>query len=97
SLDPSRGGATKRRLRKLWLLHEFGLDGVAMCAFGCGAMLVFGDPEGVVEDDSGTFAPITVDRHPVPGCDGGTYEPGNIRPACGSCNSRFGGAIRRKR
>ena len=37
---------------------------------------------------------VTVDRI-IPGCQGGTYRRNNIRPACGSCNSREGGRMRR--
>lgn len=40
---------------------------------------------------------LTVDRHPVPGVDGGTYDEDNIRPACGPCNSRAGTALREER
>ena len=40
------------------------------------------------------FDTITVDRYPVPGIDGGSYRHGNIRPACGTCNSRHGNALR---
>lgn len=76
----SRGGATQRRRRKRWLLTEFGNGTTAPCAFGCGATL--------------TMETMTVDRYPVPGCQGGRYVRGNIRPACMSCNSRHGGAVR---
>jgi len=79
----ARGGSADRRARKLWLLSapEFGGDGEKVpCAFGCGALL--------------TFETITVDRFPVPGCRGGTYRRGNIRPACGGCNSFHGGTLR---
>lgn len=75
-----RGSAEARRARKVWLLEKFG-DGVtALCSFGCGTAL--------------TFETITVDRYPVPGCHGGRYTRGNIRPACGPCNSAVGGALR---
>jgi hypothetical protein len=76
----ARGSAAARRDRKRWLLVEFG-DGVqAPCGFGCGTVL--------------TFETITVDRHPIPGCRGGRYVRGNIRPACGPCNSIHGGPLR---
>lgn len=77
-----RGSAFGRRQRKLWLLTTFG-DGVtASCSFpGC---------EVVLDVET-----ITVDRHPIPGCQGGTYRRGNIRPACAPCNSEHGGALRR--
>jgi hypothetical protein len=71
-----RGNTEDRRKRKLWLLSEFG-DGIAaMCAFGCGTEL--------------DFSTITVDRHPVAGCNGGRYVRGNIRPACAACNEEDG-------
>lgn len=88
------GNSESRRLRKVWLLHEFGLDGVAMCAFGCGTLLAYPDPD--VELPTG-WAPITVDRHPVPGVAGGRYVRGNIRPACPPCNATHGGGLRRER
>jgi hypothetical protein len=76
-----RGGSAARRARKLWLLDHFGDGEKAECAFGCGT---------VVSLDT-----ITVDRFPVPGCQGGTYARGNIRPACSACNSSRGAVLRR--
>jgi hypothetical protein len=81
-----RGSATQRRRRKVWLLAAFDLDlgpERAWCAFGCGTVV--------------TLETVSVDRHPVPGCDGGTYRRDNIRPACGPCNSTYGGALRASR
>ena len=75
-----RGSAHSRRVRKLWLLGEFGDGTTAPCAFGCGTVV--------------SFETITVDRFPIPGCQGGKYIRGNIRPACGPCNERHGGALR---
>ena len=40
--------------------------------------------------------PLTIDRI-VPGCQGGTYRRGNIRPACGDCNSETGGRLATRR
>ena len=37
-----------------------------------------------------TFKTMTVDRFPLAGVDGGRYVRGNIRPACGPCNSSDG-------
>jgi hypothetical protein len=76
-----RGGSAARRARKVWLLGHFGDGQKAECAFGCGS---------VVDLDT-----ITVDRFPVPGCQGGTYARGNIRPACAPCNSSRGAVLRR--
>lgn len=76
----SRGGADARRRRKVWLLVTFGDGEKAPCAFECGTVL--------------TLETVTVDRFPVPGCRGGTYRRGNIRPACAPCNSRHGGGLR---
>jgi hypothetical protein len=75
-----RGSAAARRARKLWLLAEFGDGTAAPCSFNCGAVL--------------TFETITIDRYPVPGCRGGRYIRGNIRPACAPCNSVHGGGLR---
>ena len=70
------GSSYDRRARKRWLLGEFG-DGVtALCSFDCGTVL--------------TFETLTVDRHPLPGRDGGRYVHGNIRPACMPCNESDG-------
>ena len=75
-----RGNTTERARRRQWLLDTFG-DGVtAMCAFECGTEL--------------TIETITVDRYPIPGCQGGTYAKENIRPACAADNSRHGGGLR---
>jgi hypothetical protein len=76
-----RGGSAARRARKVWLLGHFGDGEKAECTFGCGS---------VVDLDT-----ITVDRFPVPGCQGGTYARGNIRPACSACNSSRGAVLRR--
>ncbi len=67
----ARGSARARRIRKQWLLDTFGDGTTAPCGF-CGAAL--------------TFETLTVDRHPIPGCAGGAYVRGNIRPACWRCN-----------
>jgi hypothetical protein len=77
----ARGSASARRVRKQWLLTEFGDGATAPCSFGCGTVL--------------TFETVTVDRYPVPGCQGGRYVRGNMRPACGPCNSVYGGSVRR--
>lgn len=82
-----RGDTTARRLRRQWLLDTFGDGETAPC------MIQFDENcLGTVREGT-----ITVDRHPVPGIDGGTYEQGNIRPACGPCNSRAGNALREER
>lgn len=88
------GSSYARRERRVWLLNEFGIDGVALCAFGCGTLLVFGEED---EELPSGWAKVTVDRHPIPGCDGGTYRRGNIRPACLSCNMQHGGRLRRSK
>lgn len=76
-----RGNSAARRVRKQWLLDAFGDGYTAPCSY-C-----------FVELDFGT---LTVDRI-VPGCDGGTYVRANIRPACISCNSIEGSALRERR
>lgn len=72
-----RGSTRDRTARKRWLLTEFGDGQTAPCSF-CQVGL--------------DFESITVDRYPVPGAEGGRYVRGNIRPACGPCNSTHGGA-----
>lgn len=82
-----RGNTAERAARRQWLLDTFG-DGVtAPC------MINWDDNCLDMVDDT----TITVDRHPVPGIDGGTYAQDNIRPACGPCNSRSGTALREAR
>jgi hypothetical protein len=75
----ARGSSYSRRRRRLWLLDTFG-DGTTAKCYRCAAEL--------------TDSTITVDRI-VPGCQGGRYVRGNIRPACLHCNSETGGAVRR--
>ncbi len=70
----ARGSSTDRRRRRAWLLAEFG-DGATAPCWRCGVDL--------------TMTTITVDRI-TPGCRGGRYVRGNIRPACGPCNSETG-------
>lgn len=73
----ARGGSKDRRVRKQWLLDTFG-DGVkADCVF-CG------EPQ-----DVNTVSPDRI----IPGCEGGTYRRGNIRPACVPCQSSTGGKL----
>lgn len=79
-----RGSSYSRRARKAWLLENFDPDlgpDKARCSFGCGEIL--------------TIETITVDRYPIPGCQGGTYRRDNIRPACGHDNSSFGATLRK--
>lgn len=75
----SRGSSSDRRIRKQWLLDNFGDGTIAICSFECGTEL--------------TFDTITVDRYPISGIEGGTYKRDNIRPACGRCNSADGAAM----
>lgn len=80
----NRGSSYDVRARKYWLLtvweavDESGpLPGVTRC-YRCGDLL--------------DFFTVTVDRI-IPECLGGTYRRGNIRPACGKCNSETGAAL----
>lgn len=75
-----RGGAAACRRRRQWLLDTFGDGTTAPCSFGCGATV--------------DIKTLFVDRYPRPGCQGGTYARGNIRPSCGTCSSVHGGAER---
>ena len=65
-----RGSAESRRIRRQWLLDNFG-DGTTCRCSTCPTIL--------------TAETLTVDRHPVAGADGGTYRRGNIRPQCAPC------------
>ncbi len=75
----SRGSSEDRRRRRAWLVATFG-DGVTVTCSFCPVVL--------------TVDTVSADRI-VPGCDGGTYARGNIRPACAPCQSRIGGGTRR--
>lgn len=76
----ARGSSYDRRARRAWLLETNDEDlGPTLCrCYRCRVVL---------DDDT-----ITVDRI-RPGCEGGKYVRGNIRPACGRCNSETGGAL----
>jgi hypothetical protein len=75
-----RGSSYDRRVRKQWLLDSFGNGTTVFCQFhGCKEEL--------------TFDTLTVDRYPIPGCEGGRYVRGNIRPACAHCNFSDGGQM----
>jgi hypothetical protein len=72
-----RGNNRDRAARRTWLLNAYG-DGKTAPCYRCGKAL--------------TDSTITVDRI-LPGVLGGRYVRGNIRPACGPCNSETGGAL----
>jgi hypothetical protein len=82
-----RGNTRVRRERRAWLLDMYGDGTIAPCSINWDENCLI-----IVTDDT-----ITVDRHPVPGVDNGTYDRDNIRPACGPCNSRAGTALREQR
>ena len=79
-----RGNVHDRRRRREWLVSTFranvDVHGQPACrCYRCGDLL--------------TVDTVTVDRR-VPGCEGGTYwDKGNLRPACGTCNSETGGHL----
>jgi hypothetical protein len=81
----ARGSADARRRRREWLVTTYRADvdaaGEPACrCYRCGVLL--------------TVDTVSADRI-KPGCQGGTYRRSNIRPACVSCNSITGGAVRR--
>lgn len=84
----SRGSSEDRRRRRAWLVLTFGwpLLGIVLC-YRCHVPLLQD------EDPAAPGQAVTVDRI-VPGCRGGRYVRGNIRPACGACNSETGGGTR---
>lgn len=95
-----RGSAESRRRRRAWLIKTYAsnVDGCCRC-YRCGCLLTAGnDTFKFFEKEPGEYLaepvwPLTVDRI-VPGCRGGKYTRGNIRPACAHCNSETGGATR---
>lgn len=70
-----RGSAAQRRARKRWLLAKHG-DGTTCPCHECGQPV--------------TFETMCVDRHPVPGEQGGRYTRDNIAPHCVRCSGRQG-------
>jgi len=76
-----RGNSRDRKARKMWLLSPaagFGGNGdMAPCA-----MKIDSQCQEIVD-----FVSMEVDRI-IPGCLGGRYVRGNIRPACQPCNNR---------
>jgi hypothetical protein len=93
----ARGNSRDRAARRRWLVTAWRANvdlcvdpnvnstvflggGVPVCrCYRCGTLL--------------TEQTVTVDRI-VPGCKGGRYVRGNIRPACAGCNSETGGGLR---
>jgi 5-methylcytosine-specific restriction endonuclease McrA len=77
----ARGNSRSRARRRAYLIEAYESDeGAGFCrCYRCGQLL--------------TVDTVTVDRI-VPGCRGGRYVRSNIRPACGGCNSKAGGALR---
>jgi len=79
----ARGSSEDRRRRRRFLLETFGDGTTALCSFeNCTELL--------------TEETITVDRI-IPGCEGGRYTRGNIRPMCGFHNQSTGGVLGNKR
>lgn len=76
------GSSYDRRVRKLWLLDNFGNGIKAPCMMRCSP-----DCEGTV-----SLATITVNRI-IPGCEGGKYVHDNIEPACSPCNTLDGSLL----
>jgi len=84
------GSSYARAARRRWLVDTFGWrlpdgTGLVLC-WSCGVpLLEHHDPEAPGQH-------VTVDRI-VPGCEGGRYVRGNIRPACWICNTSDGGRL----
>lgn len=78
-----RGNTIDRLRRRVWLVDTFGDGEEVKCHF-CPEIL--------------TVDTVTADRI-IPGCDGGRYVRGNIRPSCLPCASKTGGqlGVERKR
>lgn len=76
----SRGNSKGRRMRREWIIRNWGESawGTVPC-FYCGTTLMDGT--------------LTIDRI-IPGHVGGAYQYGNIRPACLHCNSIEGSKMR---
>jgi hypothetical protein len=91
----ARGSSRDRAARRRWLLKAFESDLSGYCrCYRCGVLLSDGIPQPSYFQVEELRRFLTVDRI-VPGCKGGRYVRGNIRPACAECNSEQGGALRR--
>lgn len=98
------GGPSTRDKRKVWLVETFRADFDAVVLNGqvIGAAKPGTEIEGEYTIEAACrcyrcgdlliVANVTPDRR-VPGCEGGTYDEDNIRPACGPCNSSTGGKL----
>ena len=86
----ARGSAADRRARRAYLVDTFGWrlpDGTGVvCCYRCAVPLL------EHEDPEAPGQAVTVDRI-VPGVLGGRYVRGNVRPACGPCNSETGAEL----
>jgi hypothetical protein len=80
-LEGVRALRQQRRARRAWLVAEFGSCGIVVC-YRCDVPLLAQGPDA-----------FEVDRI-VPGCRGGTYARGNIRPVCPPCNIETGNGVR---
>lgn len=79
----TRGSASSRRARRQWLLDTFGDGTTAACRLKV-------SPACLKTVDIVT---LSVDRYPIPGCEGGRYVRGNIRPVCAPCNMHHGSLL----
>lgn len=85
----SRGSSYTRRKRKEWLYKVYGSDLKDHCrCYRCGFLVC-----DKIDCDVPSCLQMSIDRI-KPGCKGGKYVQGNIRPACMGCNSKTGGQIR---
>jgi 5-methylcytosine-specific restriction endonuclease McrA len=95
----ANGNSRDRRRRKEWLIETYRADTDVRERFGELVPCEPDHPDAVTAcrcyrcGTLCTFETVTVDRI-IPGCKGGTYKRSNIRPACGPCNSKTGGAVR---
>ena len=79
-----RGNTKQRAKRRAWILENFKADTSTpekprVRCYRCGIQL--------------SESTMTIDRI-TPGCQGGKYVEGNIRPACSNCNSVTGATTR---
>lgn len=86
----ARGSAKTRRARRRRLADQHAIHGVMTC-YRCAVPLLADDVAEQLGVPAGER--FEVDRI-VPGCQGGTYVDGNVRPACGPCNRETGNAAR---
>jgi hypothetical protein len=81
-----RGNTKQRRARRQYLVDTFGDGTTVECHLRISHACAQSATILTVDD-------VTIDCHPIPRHEGGTYVRENIRPACMPCQRRQGGLM----